>query len=190
MSSVQQPAHGRDVQFRGRTTGGGSVGERDVEVIVTGETLTVRPMTDAEDGGQEPFTVPFAAVKRLRCQGFLSRSVALETDEGTYTVSMDGLDEREFRRAIVEHADLENDCRCLDLGRFGSCPCSVATTVGCGLAVVGFAIILSIVGALLGAMILAVGLGLLGVAFGLRTFQQWRGANVWERVTNGAGKPA
>lgn len=177
-----------ETQFRGTSVRSQTASEPDTEVIVTDQAVAVRPV-ESDPTGPAPFVVPLEAVRRMQCDGFLCRSITLETWEDSFEIPTFGLDEGALRRAIAEHSQLSNDCVRLNLDRFGVCPCTVGTNVGCVLSVVGVALVLSVVGALLGAIVLAVGLVLLGGAYAARKSSQLRGANVWDREHEGDATP-
>lgn len=174
-----------NVQFRDTTMSSDTVAKSDTEVIVTDEAVVVHPLADAEPESPLEFLLPLEEIRRLQCEGFLCRTVRLESTEGTYEVPTEGLNEGTFRRAIVDNSDLTNHCARLNLDRLGVCPCGVGTKAGCVLCVLGIALVVSVVGALLGAGLFAVGIGLLVLAYAARKCGSWRGANVWERDVNG-----
>lgn len=178
------------VQFRGRTKSREDLVEPDTSVVVTDEVVAIHPTDDAEPEDPIAFTVPLEEIRRVRCEGFVCRSIAIETDTAEYQVPTGALDELAFRRAVVENAGLANGCLRLNLDRLGICPCGTGTYAGCMLTIVGIALVLSIVGALLGAGFLVGGLGLLALSYGARKYGQWRGANVWEQEPNGTDTPA
>lgn len=169
------------VQFRGTTKSSTRVADPDTAVIVTDEAVAAHPLPSGESDSPVEFMLPLNELQRLQCEGFMCRSVLLESETATYEVPTMGLDEGAFRRAIVQHSDLGNTCVRLNLDRLGVCPCEVGTQAGCAVCVLGVALMLSVVGALLGAGLLVVGLAVLCVAFAARKAGKWRGANVWER---------
>lgn len=171
-------------QYRDTAVRGQKASDPDTEVIVTDQVVAVRPV-GPNSTGEGAFEVPLEDVRRMQCDGFLCRSITLETGEDSFEIPTFGLDEGALRRAIAEHSQLSNDCVKLNLDRFGACPCTVGTNAGCVLCVIGIALVLSVVGALLGAIVLAAGLALLGLAYASRKGSQLRGANVWERKTEG-----
>lgn len=179
-----------EVQFRGSTMSADTVAEPDTAVIVTDETVAVHPMADAKPESPLEFTVPTDGIRRLECDGFMCRSITLETATETYDIPTMGLNEGKFRQTIAETADLANTCIRLNLDRLGVCPCGVGTYAGCVLCVIGFALVLSVVGALLGAGLLVAGVALLVGAYVARKIGQWRGANVWERKRDEADATA
>ncbi|MFP4529881.1 MAG: hypothetical protein ACLFNC_01165 [Halodesulfurarchaeum sp.] len=170
-----------ETQFHGTAVRDQKATEPDTEVVVTDQVVSVRPI----DSDRPEFVVPLEEVRRMHCDGFLCRSITLETSADSYEVPAFGLDEGALRRVIAEHSHLSNDCVRLNLDRFGLCPCTVGTNAGCALCVVGIALVLSVVGALLGAIVLAAGIALLGLAYASRKCSQIRGANVWEREVEG-----
>ncbi len=172
------------VQFRGSTASGDTVVEPDTEVVVTDEVVAVHPMAEAEPNSPLAFTVSLDEILRVRCEGFVCRSITLETPTETYEIPTLELDELNFRRAIVENANLSNTCMRLNLDRLGICPCGAGTYTGCVFTVIGIAMVFSVVGALLGAVFLTAGLALLLLSYGARKYGQLRGANVWERESN------
>lgn len=169
-----------EVQFRGSTVSSDTVAEPDTEVIVTGEAVAVHPKADAKPDSPLEFTIPTDEIRRMECNGFMCRTITLATGTETYEIPTNGLNEGNFRRAIAENAGLANTCMRLNLDRIGICPCGAGTYAGCVLCVIGFALVLSVVGALLGAGLLVAGIALLIVAYAARKCGQWRGANVWE----------
>ncbi len=170
------------VTFRGTTKSSTHVAEPDTAVIVTDEAVAAHPLPSGDADSPVEFMLRLDELERLQCEGFMCRSVLLETATETYEVPTMGLDEGAFRRAIVEHSDLGNTCVRLNLDRLGVCPCEVGTQAGCAVCVLGVALMLSVVGALLGAGLLVVGLAVLCMAYAGRKYGQWRGANVWERA--------
>ena len=191
MTSPDQPTGdppGR-VQFRGSTKSTENLVEPDTSVVVTDEVVAVHPTDDAEPETPIAFTVPLEDIRRLQCDGFVCRAITIGTGTTEYELPTSGLDELAFRRAIVENSGLSNHCLRLNLDRFGICPCGAGTYAGCMLSVVGIALVLSVVGALLGAAFLAGGIGILALSYGARKFGKRRGANVWERETNGTDAP-
>lgn len=179
-----------DVQFRGSTMSSDMVAEPDTEVIVTDEVVAVHPMAEADPDSPLEYTVPLDEVTRMECEGFMCRTITLETPTESYEIPAVGLKEGHLRQAIVDNTKLTNPCIRLDIDRLGTCPCSMGTYAGCLLTVLGFALVLSVVGALLGAVLMVVGIGLNVLAYGLRKVGKWRGANVWEREqpeTNAVG---
>lgn len=190
VKAMPEPEPGADeppgeMQFRGTAVRSRKASEPDTEVIVTDQVVAVRPI----DSDRPDFVVPLEELRRMQCEGFLCRSITLETSTDSYEVPAFGLDEGALRRAIAEHSRLSNDCVRLNLDRFGACPCTVGVNVGCVLSVVGVALVLSVVGALLGAIVLAAGFALLGGAYAARKCSQLRGANVWDREHEGDATP-
>ena len=173
------------VQFRGQTVSSDKVAEPDTEVVVTDEVVAVHPMATADPANPIEFTISTDEIGLMECDGFMCRTITLETETDSYEIPTRGLNEGNFREAVAETANLANTCMRLNLDRLGVCPCSAGTYAGCVLCVIGFALVLSVVGALLGAGLLAVGIGLLIVAYAARKCGKWRGANVWEREANG-----
>lgn len=178
------------VQFRDTTVSEDSVIEPDTEVVVTDEVVAVRPLPDAVPESPIEFTVRLDAIRRIRCEGFLCRSISIETTTDQYEIPTMELDELRFRKTLVEQADLTNGCMRLNLDNLGICPCGVGVYTGCIMSVVGFAMILTVVGALLGAVVLAAGLALIGLTYVSRKYGKWRGANIWERERHGTESPA
>ncbi|MEF8771384.1 hypothetical protein [Halodesulfurarchaeum sp.] len=168
------------VQFRASTVSSDTVAEPDTEVIVTDEVVAVRPMAEADPDSPLEYTVPLDEVTRMECEGFMCRTVTIETPTETYGIPTAGLKEGHLRQAIVDNTTLTNPCIRLDIDRLGTCPCAMGTYAGCLLTVLGFGLVLSVVGALLGAVVMGVGIGLTVLAYGLRKVGKWRGANVWE----------
>lgn len=153
---------------------------RDTKIVVTDEMVAASPVSNAAEESSIEFMLPLNEIQRVQCDGLLCRSVTLESENASYEVPMMELDEMAFRRAIVEHTDLDNTCVRLNLDRLGVCPCEVEMKTGCVACILGIALILSVVGALLGTVVLTVGLLFLLIAFVSRKFNKWRGANVWE----------
>lgn len=170
-----------EMQFMGTAVRSQKASEPDTEVVVTDQVVSVRPI----DSDRPAFEVPLEEIRRMQCDGFLCRTITIETSADSYEVPTFGLDEGALRRAIAEHSRLSNDCVRLNLDRFGACPCTVGTNAGCVLSVIGIALVLSVVGALLGAVVLAAGIVLLGAAYATRKCSKLRGANVWDRESEG-----
>jgi len=176
-----------DVVYEGRIAGDQQCGEPDTAISVTESGIDVRP-TEEGDGTLE-FTLRYEDITGLGCHGVVGRSITIETDEASYVIPTTMLDERRFRRAIVERSDLSNPCRRLAIDRLGLCPCAVGSSLGCLLIVVGVGLVLSVFGAVLGVGAIAAGTALLLVAYLSRQVSEWRGSNHWER-TNESGTAA
>ncbi|MGM0398839.1 MAG: hypothetical protein ACQEQY_07570 [Halobacteriota archaeon] len=177
-----------EVQFRGRTRSSDDVSTVDTELVVTGDCVRARPLEGVDSDSALDFSISLAEVTALRCEGLLCRSVSLETECEEVRIPTHELDELAFRNAVLAATDLENSCTRLGLGQYGICLCGPGTYVGCLLTVGGLGMILSVIGATLGAVVGGAGVALLAVIFLARSISKWRGANVWERPV--AGTPA
>ncbi len=179
---------GENACYRGRTTSSESFGEPDTEVVVTDQCIHVKPVAGKSDEGDLQFTLGLDDITTLECDGIIDRAVTLQTDGESYTIPTNELDEGRFRGAIVDHSSLTNPCTRLGLDRYGICPCSVGTA-GCLLIAIGFGLILSVFGVLLGVAAVGIGALLLLAVYAFRKISQWRGANVWERRGNDTEVP-
>ncbi|MEF8881737.1 MAG: hypothetical protein V5A34_04340 [Halapricum sp.] len=179
---------GEVVRYRGATTGSEHFGEPDTEIVVTDRRLHARPMPEAEGAGALEFSVPLAELQKVRCDGVLRRTVTIGTAGADYEIPTNKLDERRFRSAMLEQADLSNSSTRFEFDVFGICPCEAGTCAGCLLVVMGVGLILSLFGALLGVAFVAAGIVLLALVYASRAVSNWRGANVWQRV-NGVRRP-
>lgn len=189
-SSLLSPKlEGDGVVYQGRTTSGEVVGEPNTAVAVTAEHLHARPLAGTESDESLDFSITLDDIQTLQCDGIFRRTVTLETDEETVSIPMDGLNEGRFRHALVSNSHLSNSCARLDLDRYGVCPCGIGTCVGSLLVVAGVAMILSVVGALLGVVFIGVGTGMIGLAFLGRKLSEWRDANVWIQRGNRVQTP-
>jgi hypothetical protein len=175
---------GEEVSYQGQTTVGEEVGEPDTAVAVTAEHLHASPLAGTESDESLDFSIALDDINTLQCDGILRRTVTLETDEETVTIPLNGFNEGRFRHALVSNSHLTNSCARLDLDRYGLCPCGIGTCVGSLLVVAGVAMILSVVGALLGILVIGVGAGMIGLVSLVRKLSEWRDANVWtQRAT-------
>lgn len=174
-----------DVRYRGTTMSDEMVPEPDTEVVVTDRAVHVRPLEGADPDTPLEFSVPLSEIESLSCEGFVCRSVTLDTGAETYEVPTEALNELKFRQAIIDGAELSNPCYRLGLDRLGFCPCEPATIGGCVLCVLGIGFALTIVGAAIGAVVFAAGLLVLGVVAASRKFSAYRGSNVWKQENGG-----
>ena len=155
-------------------------------IAVTESGVYARPI--AESGGPLEFALGHEEITGLQCHGMVNRSITIETADASYEIATTMLDERQFRGVIVEYGHLSNPCKRRISDRLGVCPCTVGSSVGCLLLVVGIGLVLSVFGALLGVGAIGVGIMLLLLAYLSRKIAAWRGANRWER-TNGSEQP-
>jgi len=177
------------VQFRDSTYSDDSVAEPDIEVLVTDEVVVVRPMDGVKAETPIGFTIRHDKIRRIRCEGFLCRSIVIESTTGEYEVQTRGLDEVGFRNAVVDHADLNNPHLQLPLDALGICPCKVGIYAGSMLLLIGVGMIFTLVGALLGAGIFTAGLAVIGLTYLARRYNAHRRANVWGRNRKGTEFP-
>lgn len=176
-----------DIQFRGSTVSDETVTEPDTQVVVTDEIIAVYPNPGVNPDSPIEFMFSLNEPLRVRCEGYICRTVMLKTITSMYELSAVTLNEMKFRQAIIETADLVNDATRLNLDRIGICPCWTGVFAGAVLSIVGFASVLTVAGASLGALLLGFGLGLLGLTYVARKFGKYRGANIWERKPTGTG---
>lgn len=167
-----------------RTVGRGE--SPDTVVLVTAGRLIVGPKMGEEDRSALDFSIALDDIERLRCEGFFSDAITIDTAEDQYEIPAADVDSIQFTDAIVDHTELINPCERYGFGRFRFTVCKWSACIGCSLILIGTAISITIVGLLLGLPVIGVGAALLLFTFLYKKMGDRVGDCVWTRPERGA----
>jgi hypothetical protein len=177
---TKQPVSGEAILYGGEIAVDG--GERpDTVVLVTDQHLYAKPIAGSGPESGIDVEIALADIQEFRCEGFLSGSVSITTGDETYRIPTDGVDRVAFTNAIVERSQLTNGCEGTLLDRIGLTPCGWLTCAGCAMVLVGASLSITVVGLLVGAPLLGLGIGVLLAGYLYRQYCERKGLTVWTR---------